>query len=62
MTDREKLLALLANFGLAPDVPEVVGGEVSLIAKEGGVQGYDGFHCTFSFDDYGAFTRVGIWE
>jgi hypothetical protein len=67
-TDREALEELLRRFGLTPYTggrPEVdppTGGEVILLAHEGGVDGYNGFRAAFTFDDSGKFQHLGIWE
>lgn len=67
MTDREKLLALLADFGVTPtQFADVWRGEpmefVTLEAQEGGVQGYSYFECQFAFTKDGTFQSVGVWE
>jgi hypothetical protein len=59
MTDREKLLLLLSQFNLQP---EVDGLSVSLVAKRGGVMGHNGFECTFQFSNQGSFEGVWVWE
>lgn len=63
-TQREKLLALLEEFGITPapnDEPEDET-SVQLQAKVGGVAGWNGFVCYFNFDDEGNFVNVGVWE
>lgn len=67
MTDREKLLALLAEFDIHPlqkDRNELTfdRNEVSLVAGSGNVGGYDGFEATFIFDEQGKFQHLHIWE
>jgi hypothetical protein len=64
VTQRERLLELLAEFGIEPaanDEPDTEH-DVTLRAHEGGVYGWNGFLCTFEFDDTGAFKSVGVWE
>jgi hypothetical protein len=58
-TDRQALEALLARFGL---VAENVSGSLTLVAKNGGVDGYSGFVAEFQFDGGGKFMGVGIYE
>lgn len=60
MTDKERLLALLKDFGLTPN--EYGGIAVRLAANEGGVNGYPGFFCDFVFTRDGKFADVGVWE
>ncbi|MGW6855833.1 hypothetical protein [Streptomyces xanthophaeus] len=64
LTQREKLLALLTEFGITPapakDPEEEF--DVVLEAKVGGVGGYSNFVCAFEFKSDGAFSGVGIWE
>lgn len=64
MTDREKLLALLAEFGItpAPNNEPDTEFDVDLQAQVGGVAGYDRFRCVFTFNEDGAFDGVGVWE
>jgi hypothetical protein len=71
MTDKEKLLALLASFGIEPYLNngdyshyKTVGAvsEVTLLAQSGGVEGYSNFFTEFTFDKDGKFVNVGIWE
>ncbi|MEV6684422.1 hypothetical protein AB0N28_03600 [Streptomyces sp. NPDC051130] len=64
MTDREKLLALLTEFGVSPSPSEHPEDEhgVTLEAYVGGVAGYSGFLCTFEFTADGEFKNVGVWE
>lgn len=60
MTDKERLLELLEAYGVTPSPSDSY--VVSLHAKEGGVAGYTGFYCEFSFDKEGKFLNVGVWE
>ena len=65
MTDREALLALLERFDLKPTAEgkwPTNERTVTLAAKEGGVDGYDGFIGVFLFDEAGAFQNVHLWE
>lgn len=64
MTHREKLLALLEEFGITPhpasewDMPEAV----FLVQGHGNFQGYGGFYALFDFDEDGKFIEAGAWE
>jgi len=63
MTDKEKLLALLKEFGIEPGEHENADdNEVVLRAKQGGVDGYDGFVCLFGFESDDSFAYVGVYE
>jgi hypothetical protein len=71
MTQREKLLALLEEFGVTPSTGAELFGEstrpdeaadVVLIANHGGVEGYQEFYAYFSFDEAGAFESVTVAE
>ncbi|MCW2725872.1 MAG: hypothetical protein JWN35_2793 [Frankiales bacterium] len=66
MTQRERLLALLAEFGITPapveDFEMRDPHDVVVAAKHGGVEGYSGFECVFTFDAEGRFVCVGVWE
>lgn len=58
-SDKERLTDLLTSFGVGfQENPD----HVTLEAKQGGVQGYVGFECCFSFDDEGHFTEVSVYE
>lgn len=59
MTDKEKLVVLLHDFGIEPEVTKH---EVSISANTPGVAGYIGFYCEFKFSEDGAFSEVGVWE
>lgn len=67
MSQKTKLLALLDEFGVTPEQESfTVEGEpfdrVTLVAKQGNVEGYTGFACDFEFDAFGNFKSVGVWE
>jgi hypothetical protein len=64
MTDKERLLALLQDFGIEPqdDTRHFGRNAVVLEAHKGGVIGYDAFICRFSFTPEGKFEEVGVWE
>ena len=78
MTDKEALLELLKRFEIVPEIgrftPERLPhqpvdvelppplDEVSLVAKQGKVEGYHGFRTDFVFDLDGKFQGVGVWE
>ena len=53
MTDKEKLEALLTEFGVMFN-----GTEESVTIE----QGYPGFYTQFDFDDNGKFEHVGAYE
>jgi hypothetical protein len=61
MTDKDKFLGLLDEFGITPS-SESSDGEVVLEAHQGRVDGYTGFICRWAFDPDGKFVNVGIWE
>lgn len=60
VNDRERLLALLRDFGLTPS--EYGDAVVRLAVSEGGVEGYTGLFCDFVFMNEGEFAEVGVWE
>jgi hypothetical protein len=67
MTDKDKLIALLREFGINASVESDFGrchnsDNVLLEAGQGGVDGYNGFYAEFKFDDSGKFVEVGVWE
>lgn len=68
-TQRERLVALLAEFGIQPmdetcryPAPDYDPQAVTLLAHHGGVDGYSSFYAVFEFDDAGQFKTVGVWE
>jgi hypothetical protein len=66
-TQRERLLALFADFGVTPGLPNTADvdhgpNDVILASGEGGVVGYHGFFTLFAFDERGNFVSVGVWE
>lgn len=71
-SQRDRLVALLAEFGVKPlDVytlasarfgPAETARDVILHADIGGVEGYSSFYAVFEFDDEGRFVKVGVWE
>lgn len=71
MTDREALKELLRRFGLTPygAGPERIPGldtpipsEIILAANVGEVEGGNGLHARFCFDDEGRFEMLAINE
>lgn len=65
MTDREKLIALLTDFGLAyktSGLPNpdnwIAGNEIVLDSFQ---EGY-GFLAHWKFDEDGKFVALGLWE
>lgn len=75
-TDRERLMALLVDFGIAfkekaiepldADYPinfsKIVLEAEVLSACPGKVRGYDGFYTEFTFEASGKFVEAGLWE
>lgn len=59
MTDREKLIALLTEFGVG-----FTEGEGSIFCESGSskVEGYIGFYTSFQFDSTGNFIGMGAYE
>lgn len=59
MNDKEKLKALLTEFGVG-----FTEDDASITCEEGDakVGGYIGFGTTFEFDTEGKFIRMGAWE
>ena len=66
MTDREKLIALLAEFGVGFEQGGVPGirGNNNVICREGRakIDGYSMFCTIFEFDEQGQFIKMGAWE
>jgi len=62
VSDKERLLALLKDFGVTPTSPSDDESIVSLEAGAGEVRGYPFFVCNFTFDAEGKFMYVGVWE
>lgn len=74
MTDKEKLLALLSEWGVPykqediPSQPEERGERAVIIGLTGDfpetdkVTGYTGFFTSFEFSLDGEFVRMGAWE
>ena len=60
MTDKERLLALFAEFGLEPSIDKDC--MVDLGALQPKVEGYIGFVCRFDFMLDGSFSEVQIYE
>ena len=59
MTDKEKLIALLNEFGI-----EFVDNGTSIKCEEGmdKVGGYTRFFTDFEFSEDGKFVKMGAWE
>jgi hypothetical protein len=62
VTDKERLLALLKDFGIIGFIADQDEQTVRLEAGEGGVMGSPGFVVDFCFDADGKFKDVGVWE
>jgi len=61
MTDKEKLVQLLQEFGVGcREKPEGI--KVGGYNKYKKVSGYSGFYTLFEFDKVGNFVRMGAWE
>ena len=54
----------MRDFEIEPEQKETTQKHavISLIAKEGGVQGYAHFTTDFEFDEGGKFVSVHVWE
>lgn len=64
MTDKERFIALMADFGVG-FTEEVSETETSLIMEahfSSKVWGYAGFQCWHMFDEHGKFIRILINE
>jgi len=61
MNDKERLLALLQDFGVTPKAV-VTGHHVRLMGGYGGVQGFEHIYCDFAFDEEGEFVEAAVWE
>ena len=65
MTDKDKLINLLTEFGVDFSINNENGEEVSIVeCYEGdtGVIGYSGFWVGFMFNLDDSFKQIGIWE
>ena len=75
MTDKEKLVALLTEFGVGfkeidiDDQDCVIAGatqvtKTAVVCEEGKpkIKGYFDFHTSFEFDRQGGFICMGAWE
>lgn len=61
MTDRDKLINLLLEFGVEFKVHD---SDNDIICKEGDkkISGYPSFYTLFEFDENGRFIAIGAWE
>jgi hypothetical protein len=59
MTDKEKLIALLEEFGIGFEAGD---GCVTLEEGMEKVSGFARFFTKFQFDENGKFIEVGAWE
>lgn len=59
MTDKEKLIALLTEFGVEIEIRSD-----HIICRDGAakVEGYCMFFTDFEFDANGKFVKMGAWE
>jgi len=70
VTDKQKLEALLAGWGVPFHVERELGithilvgsGPYDLVAESPLVSGYCGFYTKFTFDPDGNFVEMGAWE
>ncbi len=66
MTDKEKLIALLDEWGVpyfaGPDFVSVGYGPKCPLIESSKVDGYCGFFTDFEFDAEGNFVKMGAWE
>ena len=60
MTDKEKLIKLLDDFGI--NYTSHNDREVSCETDDEKIHGYTGSNATFNFDDDGTFRDMEIWE
>jgi hypothetical protein len=60
MTDKEKLVKLLREFGVGFD--DSCKTEIVCEQGEEKVEGYCGFHTAFKFHEDGSFEHMGAWE
>ena len=60
MTDKEKLMKLLDEFGI--NYTSNNDREISCEAGDTKVRGYTGSSATFNFDNTGTFRDMEIWE
>lgn len=61
MTDRDKLISLLDEFGIGYSIG-TPSEDVFIHSYERNVEGYSNSFCHFTFDDEsGKFSRLGIW-
>jgi hypothetical protein len=58
-TDKEKLIALLTQFGVGFTVSD---GEIKCDQGFDKVTGHYGYYTTFNFDSHGHFIEMGAWE
>lgn len=64
VTDRDRFLALLADFSIIGSEGLVHGTtyNVVLTPESGGVVGHEWLANVWSFDENGKFTSVAVWE
>lgn len=70
MTDKEKLVALLTEFGVSFKDERYHSGDSNIIVKynwhskqpQNKVTGYDGFFTQFTFNPEEKFIQMGAWE
>jgi hypothetical protein len=65
LTDLLKLAGVLDSFGISPSIESYPLNNKIVLSLEGhvgGVKGYSGFYCVFTFDLDGKFKEVGVWE
>jgi hypothetical protein len=62
VTDKEKLLALLGEWGVPSRTEDDNTVIVQVLDDSGKVGGYSGFFTAFDFDEDGTFVQMGAWE
>jgi proteasome assembly chaperone (PAC2) family protein len=61
LTDKEKLVALLTEFGVQFE-DDTQHGKIVCTSGSTKVSGYNGFYTDFAFDENGKFIELGAWE
>lgn len=62
MTDKEKLIALLTEFGVDFEQTRKVADDLSSPGKSIKVEGHLGFYTLYEFNNDGSFKEMGAYE